>query len=64
MWGHIEELLFLYILTRFTISNQYYFTVLMLVIAWRKLDYGSIKCSPPSYLRCYISLKILPLYGQ
>ena len=39
--------LFLYILTRFTISNQYYFTVLMLVIAWRKLDYGSITCSPP-----------------
>ena len=39
--------LFLYTLTRFTISNQYYFTVLMLVIAWRKLDYGSIKCSPP-----------------
>jgi hypothetical protein len=23
------------------------FSVLMLVIAWRKLDYGSIKCSPP-----------------
>ena len=39
--------LFLYILTRFTISNQYYFTVLMLVIAWRKLERGSIKCSPP-----------------
>jgi hypothetical protein len=38
---------FLYILTRFTISNQYYFTVLMLVIAWRKLDYGSIKSTPP-----------------
>ena len=26
------------------------FTVLMLVIAWRKLDYGSIKCSPPRVL--------------
>ena len=34
-------------LTRFTISNQYYLTVLLLVIAWRKLERGSIKCSPP-----------------
>ena len=33
--------------TRFTISNRYYFTVLLLVIAWRKLECGSIKCSPP-----------------
>ena len=43
--------LLLYTLTRFTISNQYYFTVLMLVIAWRKLDYGSIKnVLPPQYV--------------
>jgi len=58
---------FLYILTRFTISNQYYFTVLMLVIAWRKLECGSIKCSPPplfsglsSKLVCY-HVRIIPI---
>jgi NADH:ubiquinone oxidoreductase subunit 3 (subunit A) len=38
-----------YLQTRFTISNQYYLTVLLLVIAWRKLERGSMKCSPHQY---------------
>jgi hypothetical protein len=35
-------------LARLTVSNQYYLTVLLLVIFWRKLERGLIKCSPPS----------------
>ena len=38
---------FIRTLTRFTISNLYYFTVLKLSDCLATLDYGSIKCSPP-----------------
>ena len=53
---------FVYTLTRFTISNQYYFTVLMLVIAWRKLERGSIKCSSlPKNTGLYRFYETVPL---
>jgi hypothetical protein len=40
-------ILILYIPTLFTISIRYFFTVLLLVIAWRKLERGSNKMFAP-----------------
>ena len=58
----VSSFSFVHTLTHFTTSNQYYFMVLMLVIAWRKLERGSIKCSSlPKNTGLYRFYETVPL---